>query len=287
MSIETVTPVEWEAMERRTGERVSEETRQRMRDAAVRRWEARYAAGNDGCGNGAQQDRDTKVCRACKRRLPIRLFAATGHMVASLGRRSGDHTCKICREKERRAAGTPVRNQRINAVGDVWCNACERYRDPLNFRRHPQRPHTWWAYCIDCTRELDRMRWRGERREKSNQVRGERQKQQQANERRSRRFFVTNAIELLRKRGLTKAEICRLGGFTWTSLLAWERGERRVTSNACQRFVILLRETQHLPTGATPAYRRRLPIPGFDNLVERVTPLIGQYPLRSRWKSEA
>jgi hypothetical protein len=68
--------------------------------------------------------------------------------------------------------------------------------------------------------------------------------------------------------------------------LRW-RGERAPTSAVVERFIVLLRETAHLPPGKEPAYRRRLPHPELDALLERCRPKVLAFPVRSRWKDAA
>ena len=179
---------------------------------------------------------------------------------------------------------------RINARGDVLCTNCRSWLPAHRFRTktYPSRPvPLFWPYCRDCTRELDRLRWCGERRERANQRRLVRQRQQQRYEQADRRRFVAQAIGLLRRRGLTKAEIVRLTSTSWTALFAWEWQSRTPTPNAAERFVIVLRETAHWPLTAEPVVRRRLPHPQLAALMARVEPQLGAVPLRSRWREVA
>lgn len=175
---------------------------------------------------------------------------------------------------------------RVNARGDVWCNHCEHYLPAHRFRRHPSRP-AWWPYCRDCTRVLDRQRARCIRGTPewaaANADRLRRQRRQDAREQADRAAFVRDGIGILRRRGLTKAEIARLARVSHASLIVWERGERRPDPNVAARFGVLLRETAALPIGAEPAYRRRLPHPAYAGLVARVGPLVAAYPVRSTW----
>jgi hypothetical protein len=131
------------------------------------------------------------------------------------------------------------------------------------------------------------MRWRGERREKHNRTRPVRQKRQQQAARTEKTDYAVNALLTLRKRGLTKADITRLTGLSLTSVLEIERRERRGTAPVVERLTLALLETAHMPTGKKPAFRRRLPLPGFGELVARVRPLMDAYPTRSRWKGRA
>jgi len=227
--------------------------------------------------------RTEKLCPRCRQTLPLDAFYA---------RPNGgpDCYCRPCRKDyQRRLAARKAghrRHVRINARGDVWCNHCQRYLPTCSFRRHPSRPHTWWAYCVDCTRELDRLRWRGERRARHNAESPNRRRRRRASERSERRAFVAGAILTLRRRGLTKTDVSRLTGVSLGSILAAEQGGGRwgPTPHTAARFVVALRATAHLPTGAEPAYRRRLPLPGLAELVARVRPLMDAYPVRSRWR---
>lgn len=271
----------------RKGQTVSDETRQKMREAAIRQWEERRAVGTYSRRDRQQQKPDSKVCRECERRLPIRLFAPTGHYVASLGRKSGDHTCRECRAKQRRAKGIPERHQRYDARGRVWCTNCKQYLEADHFKRHPQRPHTFWSYCKDCTRVLDRLRWTGDRQRRHNESRTRRQKQRTSLELRERRDFVADAIRLLGRRGFTLTDVSKLAGVSLTSVYEWRDKARRVTPNAAERFAVVLRATAHLPNGDQPAYRRRRPHPELEGLIARLGPELARYPLRSRWGSAA
>jgi transcriptional regulator with XRE-family HTH domain len=222
-----------------------------------------------------------KRCARCRQTLPLDDF----YERSDGGR---DCYCRPCRKDyQRRLSARKAgdrRHVRVNARGDVWCNNCQRYLPATSFKRHPSRPHTWWAYCVECTRALDRLRWRGKRREESNAARRARQKAQRRAERMERTEFAVNAVLTLRKRGLTKADVCRLTGLSLTTILELERRKRRGTSPVVERLMIALHATAHLPAGSVPAYRRPLPLPGFAELVARVRPLMDAFPTRSRWK---
>jgi hypothetical protein len=231
------------------------------------------------------KDEAARECRVCKRTLPPRLFNVGPTRADGTAYRK--RTCRPCEEAARRAKGIPERHRRYNARGEVWCNHCKRYRSREDFKPHPSREGQFWSYCRDCTREIDRMRWRGERRERTNRQRLVRQRKQQAARRTERIDLVANAIATLLRRGLTKSEICRLAGVTLTSLLAWERKERRVTTNVTGRFVLVLRETAHLPLGEPrPRHDRWHPHPELPALVERIAPKLVAFPLRSRWRGK-
>ncbi len=184
----------------------------------------------------------------------------------------------------------PKDRPRVNTRGDVWCFSCRQYLPSLRFRRHPSRP-AWWSYCRDCTRAIDRQRtrcipgtpeWRA-----ATEGRVRRKRRQRARERRGRVFFVRDAILLLRRRGFTKTEVAKLAGVSLGSLLKWEGGETVPDPNVAERFVVVLRETGHLPAGPTPEARRRLPHPELPTLLARCGPLVAAFPVRSRWKEAA
>lgn len=224
------------------------------------------------------------TCRDCQRALPTRHFyPSPGHS------RTGFKTrCKICYRARYAKPGGHVRHPRYNARGDVWCNHCRRYLPPDRFKRHPSRTHTYWAYCRDCTRAMDRLRYRArvstpEGRTEETGKNVARRRRRRLAERRERVDFVKNAIAALRTRGLTKAEICRLGGVSLGGLLAWERGDRCPDPPIAERFVVLLRETVQLPSSSAPAYRRRTPHPAMAELLARCVPQVAAIPVRTKW----
>lgn len=216
-------------------------------------------------------DRDTKRCKTCNRILPFRCFVPSGHFIKRLGRRSGSNDCRDCQAKQRQAAGIQVRHQRINGRGEVWCNNCKRYLPTSEFKRHPTRPHLWWTFCMPCTRELDRMRYRAKARTASGRAairaahnRSKRRKA--AEDARERRAFMAETIDLLRRRGLTRSEIGRLTGSDLGNIYAWEKRERRMPRpSVMARFEALVRLTMAFPLGP-PAFRRRLPHPHYAEL---------------------
>lgn len=218
-------------------------------------------------------------CPRCKETRPARMFAHLGTKPSGMVRRGRD--CDLCRERTRK------RPPKVNAAGDVRCSHCARYLPSTSFRwldppsfKKPR----WAAYCTPCQRELDRLRWTGDRRERLNKRRLVNQRKQQQATRQEKNDFGVNAILALRKRGLTKRDIVALVGISRTLLLDVEARRCRVTTPLAERFRIALLETSHLPTGSVPAFRRRKPLPGLDELVARVRPLMDGYPLRSRWK---
>jgi transcriptional regulator with XRE-family HTH domain len=174
---------------------------------------------------------------------------------------------------------------RINGHGLVRCSACNRWQDPSEYGYPPSLNGRPTAYCHGCQREIDRVRWRGERREKSNRTRIERKRTQRRCARMERKSFVKTSILTLRRRGLTKSEIVKLADVSFASFLHWERGNRLPDPQIAERFVILLRETSYLPIASDPVYRRRLPHPDLDALLERCRPKMLAFPVRSRWKA--
>lgn len=231
---------------------------------------------------------ETRTCISCRHELPLDRFYASGH---GTGRR---RTCKRCLSeegrRERRRAGAKIRHTRYNARGWVWCNRCQHYKPTEDFKPHPSRPGTLWSYCKPCVREIDRERYQ----RKTSTLEGamadlekryERKKRQRTAERRERRQFVLHAIELLRRRGFTKAEIARLADTSLSSMWAWEtKPERKITPAMERRFGVLLRETGHLPLGE-PAFRRRLPHPEFEVIYQRVHRKVVAIPVRNAWKN--
>jgi hypothetical protein len=172
----------------------------------------------------------------------------------------------------------------------VHCNNCKQYRPTSDFKRHPSRPHTWWAYCKPCTRELDRLRYRasvatpdGKRRVMEG--RNRRKRRQSAADFRERREFLSGAIELLLRRGLTLSAISRITDTSLANIYKWRaKAIKRPTKAVMARFEQLLLLTMDWPIGA-PAFRNRLPHPKEQELIARMAPTIAAYPVRaSRWK---
>jgi DNA-binding transcriptional regulator YiaG len=229
-----------------------------------------------------------RLCIACNRVKPANQFHVSGH---GNGRK---RTCIRCQHdaarRERIARGGKDRHPRYNARGDVWCNRCERYLGAENFKRHPNRPGTYWAYCKPCTREIDRERYA----KRTSTIEGaiaeldrkNQRKQRLTKERMAeRRKFLKESILLLRRRGLTKAEIVRLTDTTFGNLLKWERGEmQRPTEAICRRFGVVVRATHGFPLGE-PAHRRRLPHPAMAELLAICMPQIEAIPVRNSWKN--
>lgn len=226
-----------------------------------------------------------RQCRTCGRTLVIERF----HRV---GKGYWRRDCKDCynaaaREKTRRSGGR-VRHPRYNSRGDVWCNRCQQYRSSLDFTPHPSRPGKLWSYCKACVRELDRERYRRKvstlaGAEEELEKRNQRKRRHARAEDRARRDFVAASILLLRRRGLTKADISRLLDTSMGSVLEWERKARRVTPAVERRVGVVVRETMYLPVQDTPVYRRRLPHPDIERLMARCLPQVRAIPVRSRW----
>jgi hypothetical protein len=237
----------------------------------------------------AKTPKPTKVCRSCQRELPRRLFPATGGKSPVTGERYGGARCSDCLAKERRANGIPVRHQRRNARGDVWCNRCRRYLSPDRFTRHPQRPHTYWSYCRDCVHVIDRERYHRTkfRADKAAGAfeRTRRKARRRDREHRERGRFVAGAIDTLRRRGFTKSEVARLARVSMSQLYGWLDFTQRPTPAIEARFGELLVATAHLPMGIPP-FRRRLPHPELERLLSATDGLEERYPTRDRWRKQ-
>lgn len=230
----------------------------------------------------------SRVCIACNHERPGRKFGA-GATNPKTGEAYRRRTCLDCETKERRARGVPERHARYDARGHVWCNNCRQYLHADNFRRHPLRPHTYWSYCKECTRWIDRNRARSIRGtadwKKAVTDRVRRQRRQATQEQTERRKFVADAITLLGRRGLTRAEIARLCDTSHGSLIEWARSERRVTPQVASRFGGLLRLTHDFSMAAEPVRRRRLPHPEMPRLLAAMAPVLERYPVRNSWNS--
>lgn len=221
-----------------------------------------------------------KRCSRCQRELPLDAFYR---------RRNGrpQSWCRTCLRAHQERTHPRQRPPRVNARGDLFCFHCQRYQHPSAFRlcSPPSWPRPrYLSYCRECEAALNRLRWRGERRERQLRQRAERKRRQRQAQQRERREFVASAILILRRRGLTKMEIARLAGVSLQSLLRWERQQRRPDPSVAERFVILLRETAHLPLGDQPAYRRRRPHPELPALLARTGPQLARFPVRSKWR---
>jgi hypothetical protein len=230
---------------------------------------------------------ETRVCEVCHRTLHLEFFHRSGNHTA--GRR---RTCKRCiadaQRRTRKARGGRDRHPRYNARGDVWCNRCQSYRGAEDFKRHPNRPHTFWAYCKPCTREIDRDRYAKrtstlERAIADQERRLKRKQKQQRKVFAERRKFLQDSILLLRRRGLSKAEIVRLTDTSFGSLLKWERGEtKRPVEGVCRRFGVVVRATMGFPLDE-PVHRRRLPHPAMAELLAECLPQVQAIHVRNSW----
>lgn len=172
---------------------------------------------------------------------------------------------------------------RYNGHGRVHCRACKQYLAPDSFawQTCPSLPKPRYnPYCRPCQRQMDRMRWRGERRATNNASRLVRQKRNKQRVARQQREFAAHLVKLLRRRGLTKSEIARLTGTHITSVMAWEHQARQVTPNAVSRLTVVVQATAHLPLAERGAYRRRLPHPELPALMRACRSRIETYPLR-------
>lgn len=233
---------------------------------------------------------EQKICMVCERTLPIRMFAATGNYSKTLGRKFGDHTCRSCRESQRRAAGVPERHQRYDAHGRVWCNRCRRYLPPTEFRRHPQRPHTYWSYCKPCTREIDRIRHFRKHEDPVNRIadnerHNELRRKRRDEEFRQRREELVSCINRLLRKGLTRQEICRLAGISAGNLISYlEKATRRPDPNTVERVAALDRLTLGWPKGEQ-CFRRRTPHPRLPELEAAMDQVRDAYPRRDIWRN--
>jgi transcriptional regulator with XRE-family HTH domain len=230
----------------------------------------------------------TKVCGRCKRELPRRMFRPTGRQCPASGERYGASICRGCEEQERRAAGVPKRHPRYNARGEVWCNRCERYQHADNYRPHPNRPGTLWSYCKACTIQIDRERYHRKKRTPAGWEQQDRsiarKRERRAANRRDRRKFVKESMELLRRRGFTISEISRLTGISLTTIYQWPKGATP-SPPAANRIQVVVLETGHLKAGAVPEFRRRRPHPELEQLMSRIAPQLERFVTRSRWRT--
>lgn len=234
-------------------------------------------------------DAQTKQCRTCNRVLPFRLFVSNGSYVKSLGRKCGSTDCRDCLERKRRAAGIPKRMVKVNGRGEVWCPNCKQYLPSHQFKPHPYRNQPgkhqqWWSYCMPCCRELDRLRWCGERKERGTRRSIVNHRRRRQAEFADRREFLSSTIDLLQRRGLTLSAIARLTEVSLSSIYTYRaQARRRPTKAVLARFERLLLLTMDWPLGE-PAFRDQLPHPREAALVQAMAPTIAANPVRSRWK---
>jgi DNA-binding XRE family transcriptional regulator len=130
---------------------------------------------------------------------------------------------------------------RIDARGDVWCHACRRYLMTTMFVRSEKGGSGWRSYCVPCEREMDRVRYRL----RTTEIKRHAQRRRR-DEQAKRRELVSDAIKLLRRRGLSKADIARLIDAKRHSIPAWERGDRLPKPTTVKRIMDGLRATRHL-----------------------------------------
>lgn len=223
-----------------------------------------------------------RTCRRCNQSKPFDHFYATGH---GNGRR---RVCIRCLNEEQRAKAGYRRHQRYNARGEVWCNYCQRYRHADTFKPHPSRPGKLWTYCRECTREIDRIRYRAkvstpEGRRAVMAGRVERHRRLRQREVKDRSKFVESAVDTLLRRGFTLSEVARLAGFSVGIIYGWRYGKTPSLA-AENRLAIVLRETAHLPIGDIPTFRRRKPHPELAFLIKRLAPQLEPYPMRDSWR---
>lgn len=114
--------------------------------------------GADTCGwhdpaRGARVATAPRTCRRCGQTQPADHFSASGH---GNGRR---RVCIRCVRAAEAAKASRRRHPRVNARGEVWCNACQRYLPRDHFKPHPSRPGALWPYCTPCVRIKDRARY--------------------------------------------------------------------------------------------------------------------------------
>lgn len=230
-----------------------------------------------------------RTCKGCGRDLPLDAYyrIREGYWY---------RTCKRCkREADNRKArkrGARVRHPRTNARGQVRCGKCHQYLDASMFRKHPNRPGTHFWMCTPCSNAYDRERYAQRNRDLERALRDlDRRtelKRKHAGQRMAeRRRFLVESIRLLRSRGLTKTEICRLADVTLGNLLKWERGScQHPTQAVCNRFSIVVRETGELPK-VGPVVGRRRPHPAMGELLARCLPQVQAIPTRNGWKNGA
>lgn len=230
---------------------------------------------------------ELRGCLVCKRRLPLDRFYASGH---GNGRRN---TCTRCineqAERERRAAGAKIRHTRYNARGHVWCNHCQKYLPPEDFKKHPSRPGTYWSYCKPCVRILDRKRYREATSTYEGAVRVlndrlERKHRQKRQEQKERKEYVAYVIDQLRQRGFTKAEVARLAQISLPTLTKWAdpKTELHLMKPAELRMEILFNAVLDLPIVGYQD-RRRLPHPEYARIHAITHDDVKAFYLRNSW----
>lgn len=228
-----------------------------------------------------------RTCMSCKRTLPLDRFYSSGH---GNGRRN---TCTRCLnealDRERRANGAKRRNQRYNARGHVWCNRCSSYLPPENFKRHPSRPGTFWAYCKPCVREIDRERYA----RKTSTLEGatavldsrlHRKRRQMKAERRERKQYVVHALDQILLRGFTRAEVARLLDVSQPTLNKWldPKDPTALLKAAEERVAVVWMAVMDLPrTGYQRG--RRLPHSEYARIHAITREEVASHYLRNCW----
>lgn len=182
------------------------------------------------------------------------------------------------------------RHKRYNARAEVWCNRCQQFRHADHFKRHPSRPHTYWSYCKDCTRIIDRERYARktstlEGAERVLAARYERKKRYQRRDRADRFKFLAESVDLLMRRGFTQADICRLTGISTGPFYAWRKREHMPSRNALRRIGIVVEATIHYPISDRRAKNNRYPHPDTDVIRQRIQDDLDRYPMRDSWKN--
>lgn len=182
-----------------------------------------------------------------------------------------------------------MRHNRINVRGHVWCNRCEKYLPPENFKIHPSRPHTFWSYCKPCVIELDRERYRRkvstmEGALKDLEARQRRKHQQRKAQVRDRKEFVTFGLDQIRQRGFTRAEVGRLLDISPVTLGKWSdpKDKTQVLEAGERRIEVVLMAVSGLPrTGYVNG--RRLPHPEYQRVYATTRDEVESIYLRNAW----
>lgn len=231
-------------------------------------------------------ERREKTCSRCLRTKGLDDFYVYEHK----GRPRASSACRSCtlRQAERKRhearGGERQRMPRYNAAGEAWCPNCRRYRCRADFRPHPSRPGHLWAYCRECTVELDRIRYRyrdkaAKREEHRRSCARKRQRNRAAMAERD--AFVRQAISTLKRRGFTRADICALGRFNQGNVIEWETGARRqrgIQRSVERTFGELLRLTAGYAAGPRERKggRPHPDLPVLAEAMDRLWPTLGR-----------
>lgn len=233
---------------------------------------------------------DLRTCIDCKRSLPLDRFHGSGH---GNGRR---WTCIRCfnqeSDRKRRERGAHVRHHRYNARGHVWCNHCGKYLPPENFKLHPSRPGTYWSYCRPCVRILDRARYRKQTSTLEGALqmlegRNDRKRRHRKAEQQERKEYVAYGIDQMRRRGFTKAEVSRLVGISWATMLKWadQKCDLYLMKPAELRIEVVLKAVLDLPVVGYQD-RRRLPHPEYARIHAITHEAVKAIYLRNKWSKK-